>query len=124
MPDDAPKLLPKHVVSALLRALATIRRRPQPPRLVLRRAEFGRVPGWDDKNDYNVLWRGQVVGRIHKFDRYDTAPYKGFAWHWYWRDAPDRKDAQGHAHSLEEAMSDFRNAWDDAAPKSGARSSG
>jgi hypothetical protein len=49
---------------------------------------------------------------------------KGFAWHWYWREAPDRKDARGSAGSLEEAMSDFRNAWDDAAPKSGARSAG
>jgi hypothetical protein len=114
MPDDAPKLLPKHVVPPLLRALATIRRTPQPPRLVLKRAEFGRVPGRDDKNDYNVLWHDRIVGRIHKFDRYDEPGMKGFSWHWYWRDAPDRKDAKGSAHSPEAAMSDFRNALDDA----------
>jgi hypothetical protein len=122
MPDEAPKLLPKHVIPPLLRALASIRRRPQPPRLMLKRYEFGRAPGYDRKNDYTVFWRERPVGRIYTHDRYDAPPYKGFAWHWHWRDAPDRKDTMGHAHSLEEAMSDFRNAWDDAVSKNGAHS--
>jgi hypothetical protein len=49
---------------------------------------------------------------------------KDFAWHWYWRDAPDRKDVRGSASSLEEAMADFRNAWDDADPLRHPRASG
>ena len=116
MPDESPKLLPKHIVPPLLRALASIRRTPQPPKLVLQRAEFGRAPGWDGKNDYNVIYRGNRVGRIHKYDRYDSPPHAGFSWHWHMSNAPDRKDAQGHTHSLEAAMSDFRNAFDDADP--------
>jgi len=33
-------------------------------------------------------------------------------WHWDWRDVDGRKDTQGHAPSLEAAMTDFRSVWD------------
>jgi hypothetical protein len=110
MPKDGLRQVPKHVTAALLRALMTLPRRPE-TRLILQRAEFGRAPGRDRNTDYNVVFRGRTVGRIHYYDRYDDPAMEG-PWHWYWQDLPDRKDAKGSAPTLEVAMADFRRAWD------------
>jgi hypothetical protein len=75
MPKDGLRRLPDHVVPLLLRALMSIPSRND--RLTLQRAEFGRGPGWHDEKDFNVIWRGRQVGRIHYFDRYDESERKG-----------------------------------------------
>jgi hypothetical protein len=75
MPKDGLKRLPDHIVPLLLRALMSIASRND--RLALQRAEFGRAPGWHDDKDFNVVWRGRPVGRIHYFDRYDEPERKG-----------------------------------------------
>jgi hypothetical protein len=89
---DGFKPLPDHVVAPLLRALACIPRTADQRLLLVKRSD-GRLPGWDRENDYDVVFRGRKVGRI-------------------WRDVDGRKDAQGHAPSLEAAMTNFRSAWD------------
>jgi hypothetical protein len=83
-------------------------------RLLLAKRTDGRPPGWDRENDHDVVFRGRKVGRIWKYDY--TGKTSGemarWLWHWDWRDVDGRKDAQGHAPSLEAAMTDFRSAWD------------
>ena len=115
MPKDGLRRLPDHVVAPLLRALLTIPRRPE-SRLVLRKADSERPPGWGRTADYDVLFRDRRVGRIWEFDYTDEATREigRYLWHWYWRDADGRKDMEGHAPNLESAMADFRRAWDTA----------
>jgi hypothetical protein len=115
---DGLKPLPQQIIAPLLRALACIPRTVH-SRLLLRKVESGRPPGWDD-NDYDVLFRGQRVGRIWCFDYTgrasgDRARYR---WHWYCRDIQCRKDTEGDAPTLETAMADFRRTWD--SPESNA----
>ena len=110
---DGLKPLPDHVIAPLLRALACIPRTVD-ARLVLRKVETGRPPGWDATTDYDVLFRDRRVGRIWQYDY--TGKVSGdmarYLWHWYFRDVDGRKDTQRHAASLEAAMADFRIAWD------------
>jgi len=113
MPDGLRKL-PDHVVAPLLRALMTIPYRPE-SQLRLKQAEYGRPPGYDQKRDYNVLFRGRPVGRIWHFDRYDDPRRKG-PWHWDVRDDPPRKGLWGSSPTLESAMADFRRTWDAMEP--------
>ena len=63
MPKDGLRPLPDDIVAPLLRALVTLRPRPE-SRLYLQRSERGRPPDWDAFNDYNVLFRGRPVDRI------------------------------------------------------------
>jgi hypothetical protein len=95
--------LPDHVTAGLLRALMSIRPRPE-SRLLLQRSEHGRMPGYDQQNDYNVLWRGHIIGRIWKHD-YTGHPWEKMpVWHWRWSDVPGRSETKGHAPTLEAAM--------------------
>ena len=101
---DGLKPLPDHVLAPLLRALACIPRTAD-ARLMLVRRTDGRPPGYNRENDYDVMFRGRKVGRIWKYDY--TGKVGGemahWLWHWDWRDVDGRKDAQGHAPSLEAA---------------------
>jgi len=117
MPKDGLKRLPDHIVAPLLRALMCVERRPD-SQLRLQRIDYGRPPGWDAKTDFNVLFRGQRIGRIWRFDysrdvRGDMGRYP---WHWHWRNVVGRADRTGHAPTLESALADFRQAWDAAEP--------
>jgi hypothetical protein len=109
--------LPDHVTATLLRALMSIRPRPE-SRLMLQRIDYGRPPGWDAKTDFNVHFRGREIGRIWRHEYKDHGDYSRHPWHWYFRGVPGRPDTTGHAPTLEAAMADFRKAWD-AASESG-----
>jgi hypothetical protein len=102
--------LPDDVAAQLLRALECI---PAPQeRLALQRADQPRPPGFDQQNDYNVMWKGRQIGRVWRH-AYDNHPWSGKGpWHWYWRNVPGRIDASGHGPTLESVMADFRRAWD------------
>ena len=41
---------------------------PRANPLILQRSEYERAPGWDAWSDFNVLWRGQRVGRIFLYE--------------------------------------------------------
>jgi hypothetical protein len=107
--------LPDHVTALLLRALMTLPA-PRNNRLILQRVEEGRPPGYDRENDYRVIFRGRIVGRIWRYDYRGKAsgPMAEHLWHWHWRDAPDRPDTSGDADTLEAAKAGFRRAWDAA----------
>jgi hypothetical protein len=108
---DGVRRLPDHIVAPLLRALMCIPRRPD-SRLTLQRLDHDRAPNWDRKNDYNVIWRGQPIGRIWRHE-YNNHSWAGMGpWHWSWHGVADRPDTTGHAPTLEAAMADFRRAWD------------
>ena len=116
MSKDGLKRLPDSIVAPLLRALVCIPRRPD-NRLTLQRADGPRPPSLDQKNDYNVVWRGHSIGRIWRYE-YPGHPWTGLGpWHWYWRSVPDRTDTTGHGPTLEAVMADFRRVWD--RPESG-----
>ena len=89
--------------------------RPRPEtRLTLQRPEYDRPPNFDARYDYNVLFRGKVVGRMWRYE-YRNHPWQDQPpWHWDWRGVPGRPDTEGHAPTLESAMADFRKAWDSA----------
>jgi hypothetical protein len=79
---DGLVTLPDHVTAGLLRALMSIRRKPE-SRLLLQRSEYGRAPGYDQQNDYNVVWQGRWVGRIWRYD-YPNHTWTGLgSWHWH-----------------------------------------
>jgi hypothetical protein len=61
------------------------------------------LQGWHDDKDFNVIWCGRQVGRIHYFDRYDEPERKG-PWHWYWRDVAGRPNTRGSAPTLESGV--------------------
>jgi hypothetical protein len=125
MPKDGLRRLPDHVVAPLLRALMCIPRRPE-SRLILRRVPEPRRPFFT-RDDYDVIWRGQTVGRIDC----ELEPYpihKDAPWRWFMTDPGDgsggvndarTRAANGRAATLESAMAAVRTAWD-AATKSGA----
>jgi len=117
-PKDRLVRLPDHLTATLLRALMSIRPRPE-SRLILQRSEYGRPPGWDPKTDYNVLFRGKTVGRIWHFDYRDHSGDMGrLPWHWHFQRYAMAPTINGHAPTLEAAMAEFRRAWD-AEHKSG-----
>lgn len=111
MRDDNFQRLPESVTATLLRALMTIRPRPD-NRLTLQRPEEDRAPGWDRLTDYHVIWRGQRIGRVWQY-AYVNHPWTGLGpWHWQWSSVPGKPNTEGHAPTLEAAMADFRRAWD------------
>lgn len=106
---DGLKRLPNSVAEALAKALATL-----PPRrgnrLLLRPVDEDRAPYYDKTDDYNVIWRDQRVGRIHR----DLRPYdadKHVPWHWR-LNLSDGSLVTGRAATRDEAMAAFRAAWD------------
>lgn len=105
-------------MAPLLRALVTIRPTPE-NRLYLVRSEYGRAPGWDAATDYNVVYRGRPIGRIwrHIYERHS---FQNCPWHWTLR--PSNDDSQedwGHSMTPQEAMEQFRMAWDAYRAKEG-----
>jgi hypothetical protein len=120
VPDNF-KWLPDRVVAPLLRALMCVP--PQDKRLYLRRAEHPRRPGLDQENDYNILFRGNQVGRIWRYE-YPNHPWAGLGpWHWSRCNERGRDVAKGHGSTLAAVMADFRREWD-AAQKRGAAVAG
>jgi hypothetical protein len=83
-------------------------------RLLLRKPEFQRRPCTGDQQDYDVVFRGRRIGRIweHDYTGAVSGPMANYLWHWYWRDVEGRKDAEGHAPTLQATMAGFRRAWD------------
>jgi len=78
---------------------------------VLQRPEIDRPPEPDRTVDYNVLWRGRVIGRIWRHE-YENHPREGQGpWHWDWRMDRDSPWSEGHAPTLETAMADLRRTW-------------
>src|SRR5688572_1823402 len=109
--------LPDHVTAGLLRAIMSIRPRPQ-SRLILQRLDHDRAANWDRSQDHDVLHRGRVIGRIWRHE-YRNHPWADAPpWHWHWRGVTGLPDTEGHAQTLEAAMADYRRAWD-AARESG-----
>ena len=112
MPDNF-KWLPHDIVQPLLRALMCIQ--PRDSKLYLRRADHPRRPGLDQKNDYNVICRGNRVGRIWRYE-YANHPWQGLGpWHWSRCNERGRDVAEGHGLTLEAVTAGFRRAWDEAA---------
>ena len=110
MPKDGLRPLPDDIVAPLLRALVTIRPRPE-SRLHLHRAERGRPPDWDAETDFNVMFRDRHVGRIWR-SIYKGSARQDYPWHWK-INVPDEPDIDwGHSMTLLEAMEHFRRAWD------------
>ena len=103
----------------LLRALVTIRPTPE-NRLYLRRSEYGRAPGWDAANDYNVVYRERPVGRVWRHI-YERHAWQDYPWHWSMRPDGDAISDEdwGHSMTLQEAMEQFRRAWDAYRAKEG-----
>jgi hypothetical protein len=120
MPKDGLRRLPDHIVAPLLRALMCIPR-TRDARLILQRPDEPRPPvrQLERDADFNVLWQGQIIGRIWRCDysRDTSGDMARYLWHWRWQHVDDRADAQGHAPTLESAMADFRRAWDLSKPE-------
>ena len=111
--QDGLVRLPDHVTASLLRALMCIRPRPE-SRLILHPTDYDRPPAFDAKTDFDVLFRGGVVGRMWRHE-YRNHPWQRLGpWHWDFRDAAGGKSIEGHAPTLQAAMADFRSAWDRA----------
>jgi hypothetical protein len=113
MPKDGLVRLPDHIVAPLLRALMHIRHTPQ-SRLLLEHPTEGRAPGWNITTDFDVLWRGQKVGRIWRHI-YVREAFEEFPWHWDIT-AANRRHEWGHSLTLHEAMEQLRLAWDRLEP--------
>jgi hypothetical protein len=113
MSKDGLRRLPDHIVAPLLRALMSIPRRPD-ARLILKPVEDARPPGFDKSRDYNVVFRGRVIGRVWQYDYRKVASGEvgRMPWHWNWSHVEGRANADGHALTLESALADFRRAWD------------
>ena len=112
--DDGLTRLPDAMVATLMRALSQVRHNPN-DRLLLQPPRDARAPVWHTpKADYDVWYRGQIVGRVWRFI-YDEGEAQGYAWHWEMR-APNRKRPWRHALTLHEAMEQFRGTWDATAP--------
>lgn len=110
MPKDGLTRLPDHIVAPLLRALMHVRHAPH-CRLYLQSPDDERAPVWSTRNaDYDVVWRGEKVGRIWRFI-YTGERHEGYPWHWVIK-ARDRKDESGHSLTRHEATEQFRTAWD------------
>jgi hypothetical protein len=110
MPKDGLRRLPDHVTAALLRALMTLPRRPQ-SRLILQPVSEPRAPFWTVDADYNVVWRGQRVGRI-SFDHKPHPNEAHIRWRWFLNDHERRRMAAGRTATREEAMTAFRAAFE------------
>ena len=129
MSNDGLRRLPDHVVAALLRALMTIRHRPE-SRLYLRKCVPHRIHMTEE--DYRVfatihddLPREEPVGNIWLDPAPETLEAKIAPWRW----AIDttrggtNKDgwwSRGRSRTRDEAMAAFRNAWDSYQPKKSA----
>jgi hypothetical protein len=96
-----------------MRALVHVRHTPE-ARLLLQHPENDRAPVWNRKLDYDVIFRGQKVGRVWRFD-YQRDRREGWPWHWDIT-CDDRKNEWGDAFTLVEAMEQFRATWDRLAP--------
>lgn len=110
MAKDGLRRLPDHVVPPLLRALESL---PAPGgKLILRRAEYSRMPGHDQRNDYDVIWCGRTIGRVWRH-HYQNHPWRDVGlWHWHWDRVPGRPGGSGHGPTLESVLADFRRVWD------------
>jgi len=120
MSKDGLRRLPDHVVAPLLRALMCIARTPE-ARLILRPVEERRPPHWTMEDDYQVMFRGEVVGRIDR-EPDDRCEVTGTPWRWFLHDARGgsgavgdvrTRIATGRAATRAEAMASFRRAWDE-----------
>src|SRR5258708_6160210 len=81
MPKEGLVRLSDHVCAQMLRVLFHIRHTPE-ARLLLVPPERARGPVWSTPNaDYDVMCRGQKVGRIWRFI-YLREHYEFFPWHW------------------------------------------
>jgi hypothetical protein len=101
------------VAASLLAALASLPARRQ-ARLVLKRLDHERAPTKDRENDFDVLFAGQIIGRVWKYE-YRLHPWEGWPWHWDFRRVKGGPHTDGHAATLDEALAGFRQAWDNAA---------
>src|SRR5262245_12804277 len=107
---DGLRPLPDHVVAPLLRALASIPRRPE-SRLILVPVTEARPPFWDARDDFNVMFRDRKVGRIHL--EHKLYPNEAHVpWRWFLNDTQRNRMAGGNCASRDEAMAAFRNAFD------------
>ena len=84
-------------------------------RLLLRHPPHQRAPTWNRSLDYNVFWRGEIVGLIH-FYKPRERDYPGRPWYWSITNLPWREWTSGHTASLQEAKAEFRKAWDEEPP--------
>src|SRR5205807_3964818 len=87
MPKDSLRRLPDHVVAPLLRAMMCIPRTPE-ARLILRPVTERRPPFWTVEDDYNILFRGKVVGRIDR-EPDDRCEVPNAPWRWSLQGARD-----------------------------------
>ena len=115
MSKDGLVRLPDHIVAPLLRALMHVRHTPQ-SRLLLEHPSSGRAPGWDASTNFDVLWRGEKVGRIWRHT-YVRETFEEHPWHWD-ISASNRPHEWGHSLTLHEAMEQLRMAWDRLKPES------
>jgi hypothetical protein len=109
---DELRPLPANVMEPLLQALRAIP--PRQDRLLLQRSDRPRPPTRAANEDYKVICRSRTVGRIwcHDYTGTVSGDMARHLWHWDWHDVPGRRNATGHAPTLEAAMADFRRAWD------------
>jgi hypothetical protein len=113
MSKDRLVPVPMHVAASLLAALASLPPRRE-ARLVLKRLDYERAPTNDRGNDYDVLFGGQVVGRVWRHE-YRLHPWEGWLWHWRFRRTRGSPHTEGHGQTLDEALAAFREAWDSSA---------
>jgi hypothetical protein len=113
MSKDRLVPVPISVAASLLAALASLPARRE-ARLVLKRLDYERAPTNDRQNDYDVLFNGQVVGRVwmHEYKRH---PFEGQPWHWRFQRTKMGTHTHGHAPTLNDALAGFRQAWDGSA---------
>lgn len=112
--EDLKGPLPARVAVDLHVALASLRSGLD-DRLILRHPPRQRAPTWNRSLDYDVVWRGEIVGVIH-FYKPRERDYPGRPWYWSITNLPWREWASGQAASLEEAMAEFRKVWDEEPP--------
>jgi hypothetical protein len=74
---DGIRLLPKRITETLVRAFAALPA-VNTEVLILQPAAEPRAPLWEIKDDYNVLWMGEKVGRIYlNLESFEAREFKG-----------------------------------------------
>lgn len=102
---DGLRRLPEEVAAALVQALAALPEPARDERLLLRPAGWVHPSEEHERDKFYVFCRGERVGFI-KHSRWYVGEDTPWIWNLDVANAPDQKAA-----TREQAMADFRRAW-------------
>jgi hypothetical protein len=108
---DGIRLLPKRITETLVRAFAALPA-VNTDVLILQPAAEPRAPLWEIKDDYNVLWMGEKVGRIYlNLESFEAREFNR-PWYWGFSHPTLGRSAYGRVATRQAAMAALRAAWD------------